>query len=568
MNRVPAYHLMVTAPDPSALPPRHRRRSLFVALPSVGPRWPGGLRSAAAFGVPALALLAGGFQTEALLTAAGGFAVVYGEGRPFRSRWSVVLLAGLALVLSATAGGLVGQYADPRDTVLGAVLVVVVLTALGTVATFVVDALRLGPPGAFFFVLTCAIATVVPQAGVSAAVNSVCVALGAVWALLVSMAPAVRDFSKPERDAVIAAERTVSAFAAARDEADTAVAARHRAAVSVDKAWSALHDARIPARRIDDPLVLRLRAAHLEFARTVDGLPTDPQHVSDAVHVESGSRPTVPMARPSVTFRLVRALDRDSHATTTAMRVLCASSVAGLIAVVVGLGRPDWAVIGAVLVLQQGLDRPRGTVRALHRLVGTAAGVVLFAVVFSLSPSGVVLVLVLMALQFLIELFIARNYGIAVMFITPLALLIGGASHPGAQAWPLAWERFVETCIGVACALAAMWVVGRHAHRRCLNWCDARVMAASSDLVDLLHRVAPSDDAAMTVRRDVQFELVGAALAAEHAVSDDREWAATVWPSHLAVDAIGYDLLAACSRTPDGATVDDLGTFRARTVDG
>ncbi|MBY6682215.1 FUSC family protein [Rhodococcus sp. BP-316] len=543
----------MTAPDPSALPPRPRRRRLFVAVPSVEPRWPGGLRAALAFGVPALALLALGFPTEALLTAAGGFAVVYGEGRPFRSRWSVVLWAGLALVLSATVGGLVGQYGDPRNSVVGAVLVVVVLTVLGTVATFVVDALRLGPPGAFFFVLTCAIATIVPQSGVTAWVNSACVALGALWALVVSMAPALRDASKPERDAVAAAERSVTVFGEARTAGDPAVGARHRAAVAVDRAWAALHDAGIPARRIDDPLVLRLRRVHLDFARIIGDAPLDPEHASDTVHVTPDHTPSVPMSRPTIKFRLVRALHVDSHATTTALRVFCASAASGAIAVVAGLGRPDWAVIGAVLVLQQGLDRPRGTVRALHRLVGTAVGVVLFAIVFSLSPSGFVLVLLLMALQFLIELVIARNYGIAVMFITPLALLIGGASHPGAQAWPLATERLVETCIGVVCALASMWVVARHAHRRCLLWCDGRVLDACRRTADLLRTVTPTHPDAMTARRDVQFELVGAAFAAEHAVSDDREWTSARWESHLRVDAAGYDLLSACWRTADGA---------------
>ncbi|MGB6181459.1 MAG: FUSC family protein [Rhodococcus sp. (in: high G+C Gram-positive bacteria)] len=542
----------MTRPGERALPPRPRRRTMFVAVPVVGPRWPGGVRAALAFGVPALTLLALGFPTEALLTAAGGFAVVYGEGRPFRSRWSVVLLAGVALVLSAAVGGVVGQYADPRGSLVGAMLVVAVLSALGTIAVFVVDALRLGPPGAFFFVLTCAIATIVPQAGVSAAVNAGCVALGAVWALGVSMAPALRDASKPERDAVIAAERSVSVYT--DDRAD--VAARHRGAVALDRAWSALHDARIPSRRVDDPLVSRLLAAHMLFARTIHDVPPAPEHVSDTVHVLSGERPVTPLARPTVAFRLRRAASRQSHATSTAVRVLCASAASGTIAVALGLGRPDWAVIGAVLVLQQGLDRPRAMVRALHRLAGTAVGVLLFALVFTFSPSGVVLVLLLMALQFLIELYIARNYGIAVMFITPLALLIGGASHAGARAWPLAAERLLETTIGVACAVVALWAVGRHAHRRTLTWCDNRVVAECSTLLTQLAVDPPTEPSVLTTRRHVQFELVGAALSAEHAASDDRAWASSEWDAHLAVDAYGYDVLAACWRTPPGQMLD------------
>lgn len=537
---------------------------MFVEIPARGRRWPGGVRAALAFGIPALVLLTLGFQTEALLTAAGGFAVVYGEGRAFRARWAVVLTAGLALTASAAVGGLVGQYTPARSVVGGAILVVV-LTVTAMVGAFVVDALRLGPPGPFFFVLTCAIGSVVPLAGVSWSVNAGCVALGALWAAVVSMAPAIRDPLRsrradprraPEREAVAAADRAVAAFLAVRDAGSVpttggtngtdgtadprVVSARHRAAAAVDTAWATLHDARLPALRPNDPLVMRLQDIHHAVAVAGASGPVDPGHASDAMH------DGIPMARPSVGFRLRRALHPRSHATVTALRVGAASLAAGGLAVAAGLGRPDWAVVGAVLVLQQGPDRPRGLVRAAHRLVGTAAGVVLFAAVFSLHPSGFVLVLILMALQFLVELVIARNYGIAVVFITPLALLIGGASHPGAQAWPLAAERLLETTIGVACAVAALWVVLPRAHRRCLDWVLVRTVAACDILVRHVQHAAPDAPSSMALRRDVQFELAGAASAAEHAVADDRAWAATQWSRYLRTVDVGHDLLAAC----------------------
>ncbi|WP_083529701.1 FUSC family protein [Rhodococcoides corynebacterioides] len=558
----------MSRPDSPALPPRQGLRRMFVEVPARGRRWPAGIRAALAFGIPALVLLALGFPTEALLTAAGGFAVVYGEGRAFRARWAVVLTAGAALVASAAVGGLVGQYA-PAHTVAGGVVLVVVLTVTAVIGVVVVDALRLGPPGPFFFVLTCAIGSVVPLAGVSWTVNAGCVAIGAAWAVLVSMSSAFRDPIRrrhadprraPERDAVAAAERAVTAFLSTLDDTDRddtartehaaggrVVSARHRAATALDTAWATLHDARLPAHRPDDPLVQRLLTVHHTFAAAGAGLPLDPDHAADAVH------DGIPMARPSVGFRLRRALHPHSHATTTAVRVGVASLAAGGLAVAAELGRPDWAVVGAVLVLQQGPDRPRGLVRAAHRLAGTALGVVLFAAIFSLHPSGFALVLTLMALQFLVELVIARNYGIAVVFITPLALLIGGASHPGAQAWPLAAERLIETTIGVACAVAALWLVLPRAHRRCLDRCLVRTVTACRTLLIHLRGSTVDAPSSMALRRDVQFELTGAALAAEHAVGDDRAWASTQWDRYLRVDAVGHDLLAACRTRGAGA---------------
>uniref|UniRef100_UPI00245548F5 FUSC family protein n=1 Tax=Nocardia carnea TaxID=37328 RepID=UPI00245548F5 len=53
-------------------------------------------------------------------------------------------------------------------------------------------------------------------------------------------------------------------------------------------------------------------------------------------------------------------------------------------------------------------------IRALarvHRIGGTALGLVLFTGLYAVEPRAWVLVLILMALQFAIETFVARNYG-------------------------------------------------------------------------------------------------------------------------------------------------------------
>ncbi|GGG18756.1 hypothetical protein GCM10007304_35910 [Rhodococcoides trifolii] len=516
------------------LPPVARRRSLLFAFPSVGTRWPGGVRAALAFGIPALVAFAAGFPNEALLTVTGGFAIVYGEGRAYRVRALVILTAGAALLLSALLGGLAGETGS-------AVVVVAAMVTVGVASTFVVDALRLGPPGAFFFVLVCGVSSVLPKAGIATTTNVACVAIGVVSSLLVGMSGAAWRPAKPQDDAVNAAAAAVDRVTGVHADGEHVTHARHAAAVRLHIAWSTLHDAGVPVRRPDNPLVARLWAAHVAFASVSSSTALD---AIDTAHRQ------VPLARPTVLYRLRRAATYESHAATTALRVLVAATAAGLLTIAFGLGRPDWAVISAVLVLQAGPDRRRGTVRGIHRLVGTVVGVGLFVAAWSLSLSGVVLLLVLMALQFLIELYIARNYAVAVTFITPLALLIGGASHPGANAVSLGVDRLVETALGVACALASMWLVSPRAYRRWLRWSDRRVVDVATALLDQLESEPPS--ASLELRRDLQFELVGAALAAEHSAHDDREWTARVWPGHVRVDELGYGLLAQCWATPDG----------------
>ncbi|WP_280438570.1 FUSC family protein, partial [Nocardia cyriacigeorgica] len=63
-------------------------------------------------------------------------------------------------------------------------------------------------------------------------------------------------------------------------------------------------------------------------------------------------------------------------------------------------------------------ERP-GTFRGILSVGGTVLGLDVFSVIFAFVPRCFALVLVLMALQFSIELFVARNYGLAVVLKTP-----------------------------------------------------------------------------------------------------------------------------------------------------
>ncbi|MGW6378126.1 FUSC family protein [Rhodococcus sp. NPDC055112] len=548
-------------PDPShqpPLPPAPRTRSLAFGLPPAGRRWPGGVRAALAFGVPALLAVAFGHQEQALIFSLGAFAVIYGEGRPYRARWRVVLLAGAALFTAAGLGALIGGTVYrtwPFDLALPALIEVAMLAAVALVGTYVVSAARLGPPGSFFFVLTCAVATIMSRSGISVAVIVGCTAIGVVSALVVAMAGALLDRRTPERDAVAAAVRSVNTYVELRAKDAPAIGARHQAATAVHAAWAAVYDAGLPERRPESDPVRSLLSAHLRLVGVARADAEDgPDLELDA------PAPQIPLARPDFRYRLRRSFTLDSHACTTALRVLLASLVAGSLSVAVGLDRPDWAVIAAVLVLHQGPDRIRGTVRGLHRFAGTAVGLVLFAGLYALEPSGAALILLLMSLQFLIELFIARNYGLAVIFITPLAMLIGGASHPDADIGPMIRDRFLETLLGVAVALAVLWSVAPRAHRRELRWAETRTIDTALTLVSGLRTTAPTAPAVMALRRDVQFELIGAGLSAADAAHNERAWTQRQWPRHLEICTLGYDLLAQCWATdPNGRLADPDG---------
>jgi len=133
-------------------------------------------------------------------------------------------------------------------------------------------------------------------------------------------------------------------------------------------------------------------------------------------------------------------------------RAAVAVTLAGACATGVGIGHPYWAMVSAAVPLVA--RTPRGQlVRSIHRVVGTAAGLGLAALLLTAGPTGLALIATIAALQICAELLVGRNYAVALIAITPLALLMVQMVAPAATG-VLLFDRGVETVIGVVIGLA------------------------------------------------------------------------------------------------------------------
>jgi len=145
-----------------------------------------------------------------------------------------------------------------------------------------------------------------------------------------------------------------------------------------------------------------------------------------------------------------------------AARYSLAVSAAGAIGVLSGSGHPHWAMAAAAVPLA-GADLPSRVHRGIHRIVGTFLGLAVVAVVLfpgPLSPlqyfpghSALVLAVVVMLCQFPTELFMARHYGWAMVFFTPVVLLIAQLAAP-MDPGVLVMERAIETFIGAVVGIS------------------------------------------------------------------------------------------------------------------
>lgn len=140
-----------------------------------------------------------------------------------------------------------------------------------------------------------------------------------------------------------------------------------------------------------------------------------------------------------------------------ALRMVLGTGLAGGAALLLGLGHGYWAAISAAAVLHS-INVRTAAQRAVQRTLGTMAGLMLALGVLAAHPEPVVLVLVIVLLEFLLEYVVARNYGLGVVFLTPLALLLTDLAAPSPTG-DLVQDRALSSLLGVGIALVCALVV-------------------------------------------------------------------------------------------------------------
>ncbi|TXT29859.1 MAG: hypothetical protein FD131_2148 [Rhodocyclaceae bacterium] len=112
------------------------------------------------------------------------------------------------------------------------------------------------------------------------------------------------------------------------------------------------------------------------------------------------------------------------------------------------LDRPYWVPVSCLAVIQGATLRAVWS-KQVHRIAGTAIGLVVAWGLLMLPLDKWSVSLMMMALAFIIETLVVRHYGLAVVFITPLTILLADAAQLGHGAPNVILEaRLVDTVLG------------------------------------------------------------------------------------------------------------------------
>lgn len=518
-------------------------------------RWPVALRAALAIAIPLSIATAAGNQAWGLLCGTGTFTVLYGAGRPLRSRIRVLVLVALGLVAGMSLGVLVS----------GSLVFAILITALvGAVATFLAHALRLGPPGAFFFVLIVGIGGYLPTRGLDPGSLILATTTGAAVAVPIAMFDLLLDRLGPERAAVAAAQRAVERFLDTAPEDPQAEDLSTAATNAIHDAWTTLWDGGEPELLMEAADAPSPGATDAEVrAELATELIVIQQRYSQRLlpvqqpNPDLGGEPTAaPLGRPRLRRMVGRALRWPTAALQAAIRVATGIAAAGVVAgLLVGSGHMYWAMAAAALVLHTGMDRRATAIRSVERLVGTTVGIGLFLLGGFADSGPWAVVLTIVTLQGLVELCVVRNYTVAVTFMTPLALTIGTAGS-GLAAWTIAQERLLDTAIGVLCGVAVPWLVGWRSGRAMVMAHLSRAITAGADVIALLGRGQHQERAGLDAQRELSLDLQELSAIAGRAIRDEPDRITDLVPVRDATAWFGFTVLATASQTAAGEALE------------
>ncbi|SPL96565.1 FIG00761799: membrane protein [[Actinomadura] parvosata subsp. kistnae] len=327
---------------------------------------------------------------------------------------------------------------------------------------------------------------------------------------------------------------------------------RHAAAAAVNGAWQTLlrsGDRRDGLRRLlvraesaaasagggVDADVLMAWAHDLRKGRPVPEPPlcdarTDAAERAelDGIAAERAEPAPVAGARWRVPFVLVARWWR------VVVTVFAGAALAGWGSMALGVGRPYWAVVTAAAVFAA--NTTMSWSRALQRVLGNLLGVALFTVIVPVTRWGAVaLIVAVLAMQFVTEAAITRNYWLGSVFVAPMAMLM--TEFAGAGPVPaLVADRWLDTCLGAAAGLLA-----------CVLVPDRRAAARVQDGLERLERLVGEP---LTEGRDARDRLRGALVELREAadVAAGEWWSATLPQERIAAaERAGHHRLAQLS---------------------
>lgn len=563
----------------------HTFKSAFIYKKNPFP-WKKAICAGLASSLPILIGLLLGHMKLGLAAGMGGFAYLYVFNQPYAQRAKMIFLIVVGLALSMMLGILLAPF--PLGMAIG-------LGITGAVGIFIFGALRITGPSAIFFVLCFAIASGIPATPADAPIRGGLVFLGGTLSWLIAMAGWFINPHGPETAAVKKVYIQLADFAA-NTGTESISGSQHKTVAALKEAeeillagYSFWTNSELYKRLyLLNDHANRLFLELLEHSRERNALPAEVGQSLHAIAESIGSRKknmekilqpdqaderiarlfsdiydadailnepmekinrTVRIAKPSVKTLLLGAFDKNSIVFLSALRYGFVLLFATLLAHALPVERSYWIPLSCGSVML-GSTIIATYHRAIQRTVGTIAGLFIASLLLMNIHNGYAVAAAIFTLTFLTELFIVRNYALAVIFITPSALLIAEYSTNIHDFSFFATARAENIILGSLIGLTGVFLFGRKAASGRLNHFFAKTIRSQGQyLVGLFSD--KNDNMCFPESREsrkMHVNLVNLSTVYVTALGENaarKKQLESFWPAVFSIELLGFYLDAA-----------------------
>ena len=127
------------------------------------------------------------------------------------------------------------------------------------------------------------------------------------------------------------------------------------------------------------------------------------------------------------------------------------------ISIKINMSNSYWLTITVVALLQE-ICSKNIILKAGQRLIGTLIGFLIIFIIYTLKLNMLYMICLFIIFQFLIEASIIKNYGIAIIFVTPLTIILASFTNPGVSLLQLFKFRVFSVLIGVLIVVASIFI--------------------------------------------------------------------------------------------------------------
>ncbi|CEG25804.1 FUSC family protein [Bacillus sp. B-jedd] len=561
--------------------------------------WRKAICAGLASSLPILLGLLFGHMKLGLAAGMGGFAYLYVFNQPYAQRAKMLFLIVAGLALSMALGILLAPY--PLGMAIG-------LGITGAVGIFIFGALRITGPSAIFFVLCFAIASGIPATPADAPIRGGLVFLGGTLSWLIAMAGWFINPHGPETAAVKKVYTQLAGFAANTGQ-ESIAGEQHKTVAALKEAeeillagYSFWTNSELYKRLyLLNDHANRLFLELLELSREGNSLPAEVGQSLLAIAEAIGSRKknmekilqpdraderiaglfseiydadailnepiekinrTVKIAKPSIKTLLLGAFDKNSIVFLSALRYGLVLLFATLLAHALPVERSYWIPLSCGSVML-GSTIIATYHRAIQRTFGTIAGLIIASLLLMNIQNGYMVAAAIFALTFLTEMFIVRNYAIAVVFITPSALLIAEYSTNIHDFTFFATARAENIIIGSLIGLFGVFLFGRKAASGRLNHFLAKTIRSQGQYLVALFSERNGNMSFHESResRKMHINLVNLSTVYVTALGENaarKKQLESLWPAIFSIEMLGYYLDSALKYDKRAALSDDV----------